>query len=152
MSSIHEKLYRSEDLSRIVFSDYISDLADRMYEAYGLSPQTVKLKKDIDRIILGIDAATPCGLIVGELLSNALKYAFPEGRQGEVRVSLREHDDEVELTVSDNGNGIPEGVDFRNTGTLGLNLVNALVRQLQGKIKLYRENGAGFQITFRRSS
>jgi two-component sensor histidine kinase len=152
MSSIHEKLYRSEDLSRIVFSDYISDLADRMYESYGLSPQTVKLKKDIDRIILGIDAATPCGLIVGELLSNALKYAFPEGRQGEIRVSLCEHDDEVELTVSDNGKGIPEGVDFRNTGTLGLNLVNALVRQLQGKIKLYRENGAGFQITFRRSS
>jgi two-component sensor histidine kinase len=151
MASIHEKLYRSEDLSRIVFSDYIADMADRMYESYGLSPHAVKLTKDIERIVLGIDAATPCGLIVGELLSNALKYAFPEGREGEIRVSLREHDDEIELTVSDNGAGIPEGLDFRNADTLGLNLVNALVRQLQGNMEVFGEHGARFQITFRRS-
>jgi PAS domain S-box-containing protein len=151
MASIHEKLYRSEDLAKIVFSDYIEDMADNMYASYGLSPHRIALKKDIEKITLGIDSATPCGLIVNELLSNSLKYAFPEDRGGEIRVSLRAHgEDEIELKVSDNGVGMPEGLDFRNTDTLGLNLVNALAGQLQGKIEINREQGTEFRITFRR--
>jgi two-component sensor histidine kinase len=89
-------------------------------------------------------------LIINELISNSLKYAFPEDREGEIKVSLCRNDKgEVELTVRDNGIGIPEDVDFRNTGTLGLNLVNALVGQLQGRIELYREGGTEFIIRFK---
>jgi PAS domain S-box-containing protein len=151
MASIHEKLYWSKDLAKIAFSEYIEDMTDNMYASYGLSPHRVVLKKDIENITLGIDTATPCGLIVNELLSNSLKYAFPEGRGGEIRVSLHTHgEDEIELIVSDNGAGMPEGLDFRNTDTLGLNLINALAGQLQGKIELNTEQGTEFRIAFRR--
>jgi PAS domain S-box-containing protein len=151
MARIHETLYQSEDFSKINFSDYIRDMADSMYMSYGLSPRKVKLIKDIERITLGADKATPCGLIVNELLANSLKYAFPEGRTGEVRVALRVNDnDEIELTVADNGVGIPDDLDFKNSDSLGLNLVTALARQLDGKIELIREQGTEFKITFGR--
>lgn len=151
MARIHEKLYKSDDLSKINFSDYISDMADSMYMSYGLSPRKVKLIKDIDRITVGVDIANPCGLIVNELLSNSLKHAFPESRSGEIRISLHTNDeDEVELTVGDNGIGMPDDLNFRETGSLGLNLVNTLVKQLKGTIELHREQGTGFLIRFRR--
>lgn len=150
MALIHEKLYRSEDLTKINFSDYISDMADNMYRSYRLSSSKVRLKKDIEQISLGIDAAIPCGLIVNELLSNSLKHAFPDGREGEIKVALRAKDkEEVELMISDNGVGMPQALDFRSTDTLGLTLINALTGQLKGKIELNREQGTEFIITFR---
>jgi two-component sensor histidine kinase len=151
MATIHEKLYRSEDLAKINFSDYISDMTDSLYRSYELSPGKVTLKKDVEKVTLGIDASIPCGLIVNELISNALKYAFPEDRKGEIKLSLRmKGRDEIELTVSDNGVGIPEGLDYRKTDTLGLNLVRDLVGQLGGIMELNREKGTEFQITFRK--
>jgi two-component sensor histidine kinase len=151
MASLHEKLYQSEDLAKINFSDYIRDMADHMFMSYGLSPHQVKLIKEIEGITLGAGTANPCGLIINELLSNSLKYAFPEGRTGEVRVVLRKNDnDEIELTVGDNGVGMPDDLDIKNTDTLGLKLVNALVSQLRGKIELNRKEGTEFRVTFRR--
>jgi PAS domain S-box-containing protein len=151
MATIHEKLYRSEDLAKINFSDYISDMTDSLYRSYELSPGKVTLKKDVEKVTLGIDASIPCGLIVNELISNALKYAFPEDRKGEIKLSLRmKGRDEIELTVSDDGVGIPEGLDYRKTDTLGLNLVRDLVGQLGGIMELNREKGTEFQITFRK--
>jgi PAS domain S-box-containing protein len=151
MALIHEKLYRSEDLAKIIFSEYIKDMIDSIFVSYRLSSRKVTLKKDIERITLGIDDAIPCGLIVNELLSNSLKYAFPEGRDGEIRVILRTNNkDKIELMIGDNGIGMPEGLDFRKPDSLGLNLVNALVRQLEGNIELCREKGTEFQITFGR--
>jgi two-component sensor histidine kinase len=151
MAIIHEKLYQSKDLGRINFRDYINDITDTMFISYGLNSHKVKLKKDIEKITLGINTAIPCGLIINELVSNSLKYAFPEGREGEIRVALRMNDkEEVELTVSDNGVGMPEELDYKKTGSLGLNLVNALIMQLRGRIELHREQGTEFQIAFRR--
>jgi PAS domain S-box-containing protein len=151
MATIHEKLYRSEDLAKINFSDYMSDMADSLYQSYGLSPGKVTLKKDVEKVTLGIDASIPCGLIVNELVSNALKYAFPEDRKGEIKLSLRmKSSDEIELKVSDNGVGIPEGLDYRKADTLGLNLVRDLVGQLGGIMELHREKGTEFKITFRK--
>ena len=150
MALIHERLYRSEDLAKINFSDYISDMAENIYRSYRLSSHKIRLKKDIGRIFLRIKAATPCGLIVNELLSNCLKHAFPDGREGEITVSLSMNDkDEIELSVRDNGVGIPEGLDFKNTDSLGMTLINALTGQLQGKIELKREKGTEFIITFK---
>ncbi len=148
MALIHEKLYRSEDLARIVFSDYIKDMMDNILGSYGIDASKVHLKRELERIILPLDTSIPCGLIVNELLSNSLKYAFPGGRLGEIRVSLRNNKGKVELMVGDDGVGLPAYLDFRNTGSLGLNIVNALVRQIRGNIELHTERGTEFLITF----
>lgn len=149
MASVHEKLYQSDDLTKILFSTYIKDMVNDIFASYGLSPR-VKLITDIEQITLGIDASIPCGLIINELITNSMKYAFPEGREGEIRVCIHAHDKGyIQLAVSDNGVGMPEGLDFRNTDSLGLNLVKDLVGQLQGKIELSRENGTGYKITFK---
>ncbi len=148
MASIHEKLYQSEDLSKIIFSDYIKDMVNNVYKSYGPGSR-IKLVTDIEKITLGIDVSTPCGLIVNELITNSMKYAFPEGREGEIRVSLHMNDkDEIKLVIADNGVGMPEELDFRNADSLGLILVNALVRQLNGKIELSRDKGTEFMIIF----
>jgi PAS domain S-box-containing protein len=151
MALIHEKLYRSKDLARIKFSDYIEDMADSIYKTYGLNFDQIKLKQNIEKTSFSIDVAIPCGLIVNELLSNSLKHAFPENREGEISVTLLTNDkDEIELTVGDNGVGMPEGLNFRHTDSLGMNLINGLVTQLQGKIELHTEKGTEFRITFAR--
>ncbi len=152
MALIHERLYHSEDLSNIDFNEYLNTMLESMFQSYGLTAETVSLRTDISGVALGIGAAIPCGLIVNELVSNALKYAFPEGRKGEVTVALRIIDnDEIALSVGDNGIGIPPGLDYRHSKTLGLNLVNALVRQLKGTIELDRDMGTEFRITFMQS-
>ena len=150
MALIHEKLYRSDDLAKINFEDYLQEILHNMLKSYGLNTKKIALITDLGNISLRIDAAIPFGLIINELVSNSLKYAFQEDRKGEIKVAIRSNDrGDVELTISDNGVGMPEDVDFRKTDSLGLNLVDALVRQLQGEIELYREKGTGFIITFK---
>ena len=108
------------------------------------------MKIDADGVILNLDTATPCGLILTELVSNSLKHAFPEGRQGEILIKL--HSDKNEtftLTFQDNGIGFPEDIDFRKTNTLGMQLVTSLVGQLKGTIELDRTKGTEFKITFK---
>ena len=103
----------------------------------------------MDDVFLGIDTAVPCGLILNELVSNSLKHAFPGGREGEIRIELRLDDDKkFTLMVSDNGVGIPKDLDFRNTESLGLQLVDTLVNQLEGTIELDRSGGTAFKTTF----
>ncbi|MGB8216969.1 MAG: CHASE4 domain-containing protein [Candidatus Methanoperedens sp.] len=150
MALIHERLYKSKDLAGINFNEYIQDLANNIFRSYGVNPSIVKLKIEADDVILNLDTATPCGLIITELVSNSLKHAFPEGRQGEVLIRL--HSDKNEtftLTFQDNGIGFPKDIDFRKTNTLGMQLVTSLVGQLKGTIELDRNNGTEFKITFK---
>ncbi|MBL7031654.1 MAG: PAS domain-containing protein [Nitrospira sp.] len=150
MALIHEDFYQSRDLANINFGDYLDRLTDRMYLSYELQHDKVKLNKDIEQVTLGIDTAIPCGLIVNELFSNSLKYAFPDEREGEIRVALSMKDKkEVELTVGDNGVGMPEDMDYKTTRSLGLNLVNALVTQLRGRLEMQTKQGTEFKISFR---
>jgi two-component sensor histidine kinase len=150
MALIHEKLYRSEDMAKVDFNDYLKDMINTMFESYGLSSRKVALKTGVEGVTFGIDTAIPCGLIINELISNSLKHSFPEDMEGEIKVALRRNDKtEVKLTVSDNGVGMPEDMDFRNTDSLGLTLVIALIKQLKGEIELYREKGTEFVITFK---
>jgi len=150
MSIIHEKLYSAKDMARFNFGIYINDMADRVFISTRPADQHIELIKDIEEITLAIDAAIPCGLILNELLSNALKHAFPEGTNGAIKVSLHINEkDEIELTVSDNGRGIPGDLDFRNTESLGLTLVTALTDQLLGTIELKKEKGTEFKLTFK---
>ena len=147
MALIHEKLYRSKDLSRINFGDYVSSLTASLAHSYIASP-AVRIRVDVRDIFLDIDMAIPCGLIINELVSNSFKYAFRDGRAGEVYISLSGNSQTYTLVVSDNGTGLPPGTDFRNTPSLGLQLVNTLVSQLEGTIELDLEKGTSFKITF----
>ncbi|MGA9140199.1 MAG: PAS domain S-box protein [Methanocella sp.] len=148
MALIHEKLYKSDDLSRISFGEYVRNLTTYLVQSYGVNPETIRLDIDSGDILLSIDRAIPCGLIVNELVSNALKYAFPGGRTGNITVSMHREGGEYTLAVGDNGIGLPPHVDYRNTSSLGLQLVNLLVNQLDGDLALSGDNGTVFSIRF----
>ena len=145
MALIHEKLYQSRTLENINFREYITDMVHGLVLSY--SDQGIALEIEADDISLGVDTAVPCGLIINELVTNALKHAFPE-RRGKITVGLY-GDGTIELVVKDDGVGIPDSIDFRNTKTLGLRLVTILAEdQLSGEITLIRDKGAEFHIIF----
>lgn len=149
MALIHERLYQSSDLSRIEFSQYLRTLASHLFHSYQVSADRVRLRLDTEEVFININTAIPCGLIVNELISNALKHAFPGGRTGEVAVELRRAEGErYLLRVSDDGVGIPAGLDFRSTETLGLQIVNTLVSQLDGAIQFGAGPGTAVAIRF----
>jgi PAS domain S-box-containing protein len=148
MAFIHEKLYRTENFSQIKFSDYVQNLAQNLIDTYELSVASVDLKCDLEEVFLNLDNAIPCGLIINELISNSLKYAFVEREKGEIQIVLKTKNNQVELKIADNGAGIPKGLDIYNTDSLGLQLVNTLVEQLEGNLKLDLEKVTSFTITF----
>ena len=149
MALIHEKLYKSKDLAKIDFPGYIESLASGLMQSYGGGSRFIELKTNVEDVIEGIGTAISCCLIITELVSNSLKHAFPEGKGGEVSIEIySEEDNKVKMIVKDNGVGLPEGIDFRNTKSLGLELVNIFVDQLQGSIDLNRSSGTVFTITF----
>ncbi|MBT4091876.1 MAG: histidine kinase, partial [Deltaproteobacteria bacterium] len=124
MALIHEKLYRSRDLARVDFNEYIKSLINSLFRSHGIDTGRIVMKVKVEDVSLGIDHAIPCGLVINELVSNALKYAFPEDRKGEISVTLRSiSEDEIELRVSDDGVGIPEDMDIGSTDSLGLEWV-----------------------------
>ena len=151
MALIHEKLYQSKDFANIDFNGYAKSIANDLIRNYAVTPDKIRLKMKIEDILLGLDHATPCGLILNELISNSLKYAFPKGG-GEIKIALRPiNDDEIELAVSDDGVGIPEGIDIGKTESLGLQLVQLLAEnQLDGEVDLDRDGGTAFRIRFRK--
>jgi two-component sensor histidine kinase len=149
MALIHDRLYRSQDLNKIDLAEYIHDLATHLVHSYGANSGTVALSVSVDDVFVGVDAAIPCGLIVNELISNSLKHAFPNGRDGEIHIVMHPgRDRELTMVVGDNGVGLPMGLDFRDTETLGLQLVNSLVAQVGGAIELHTDGGTEFKITF----
>ena len=152
MSLVHEKLYQSKNLARIDFKEYVGDMVKDLFQSYGANKGNIALNIDVKKTSLGIDSAIPCGLIINELVTNSLKYAFPEGRKGEIKISLRSpYKKAIELVVADNGIGIPEDVDFKRTKSLGLHLVTMLAEnQLHGDIKLNRSKGTEFIIKFKK--
>ncbi|MCJ7617787.1 MAG: AAA family ATPase [Desulfobacterales bacterium] len=147
MALVHEKLYQSENLSMINFAEYIQSLAGNLFRSYRAGSSVVTLKIHTGDVLVGIDTAIPYGLIINELISNSLKYAFPAGKEGEICVNLHSDNGTLTLIISDNGVGFPKDLDFRNTETLGLQLVIGLVGQLKGTIELDRSGGTEFKIT-----
>lgn len=153
MALVHEKLYRSKNLSRIELSEYVNSLAIHLFHSYNKDTNSIKLNLDVKEIALDINLAIPCGLIINELISNALKYAFPEGRKGEIGIELKpKKDNRLLLLVRDNGIGFPQDLDIRNTNTLGMQIVTLLVDQIDGVLTLRRSPGTEFKILFPKSS
>jgi len=155
MALLHEKLYQSKDLARIDFSDYVYNLTDHLFSTYHVNSNIVKIKILIEDIFLRINTAIPCGLIINELVSNSLKYAFKDISGGEIEIAFsKENETHVKnvnmykLVVKDNGVGLPADVDLKNTKTLGLRLVHSLTIQLGGATELIRDGGTEFKTTF----
>ncbi len=155
MALIHEQLYQSHTLGHIEFSEYVKSLADNLFISY--SNRNIQQKLDIESVMLNFETAMPCGLILNELISNSLKYAFPDGRAGEIKIQFcaigtdndrKSKDNLYKMIVSDDGVGIPEQVDWLSTNSLGLRLVRILTRQLEGTIEIDRSNGTQFCVTF----
>ncbi|MCZ7401195.1 MAG: PAS domain S-box protein [Candidatus Methanoperedens sp.] len=149
MALIHEKLYKSESIAQINFKEYINDIISNIFESYCIK-SNIKIDINVENFPIKIDYAVPCGLIINELVTNSLKYAFPDGRQGKIQISLKSNENNmIRLSISDNGIGIPKDMDIRKTKSLGLHLVTALAEgQLHGEIILNRETGTEFQISF----
>jgi len=150
MSLIHEILYRSEDLADIDLELYVKRLSGNLFSIFGAHSRNVRIQLDIHDVRLGINQAMPCGLILNELISNALEHAFEESEGGEISITAScSGDGHVELVVGDNGKGISEEIDIENTETLGLRLVRGLViDQLEGSLSLSREEGTRYTIRF----
>ncbi|MEH2063170.1 MAG: PAS domain-containing protein [Nostoc sp.] len=149
---IHEKLYRSDDLADIDFAQYIPDLTTHLFDSYNVSSNKIKLKIKVDNASLDIETAIPCGLIINELVSNALKYAFTDNRPGEIEVKFyQESESTLRLIIRDNGIGLPENFDSKKAKTLGITLVQGLVKQLRGKLEIDSQQGTQFKITFTNS-
>ena len=153
MALIHDKLYQTEELANIDFREYTEDLTHTLFDSYKKDGDKVSLKIDVENIFLDIDTAVPLGLIINELVTNALKHAFKNGKEGELSVSLREIDQEqLELKVCDNGIGLPENIDWKHPENLGLQIVAMLAEnQLKGKISLEKSNGTEFYISLKKA-
>jgi two-component sensor histidine kinase len=151
MAMIHEKLYRSTDVAQINMGEYIRELAVYLFQAYNASGRGIKLQLLVEDLILGIDPAVTCGVLLNELISNALKHAFPDGRGGEIRIEFQAGPDgRLTLVVADDGVGFPPGSDLYPTkSSLGLQLVHALTTQLEGTVELECQHGTRFTIKFR---
>ena len=152
ISLVHEKLYRSKDMANIDINDYINSLIKVILQSHGATTGRILVNVEHTDISFDIDKAVTCGLIVNELVSNAVKYAFPDRRSGEVRIAIHPlSDNEIELIVSDNGIGMQEDLDIKKVESLGLQLVVILSEeQLKGKIELNRTEGTEFRIKFNR--
>ncbi len=147
MAMVHEKLYRSKNLSQIDFGEYLRSIAEEVRHSIG--KEGTLLRVDAEPVMLGVDAAVPCGLIANELISNAFKHAFADKQSGLVVASFRRLTDAtLELKVEDDGIGFPAGADIFNMPSLGMSIVTSLTEQIQGTITLSRESGTRFTITF----
>jgi two-component sensor histidine kinase len=171
MALIHEELYKSSEMTTLDFASYLHKLTTNLLSSYTVDNENISLKLNLERVCLGMDTAIPLGIIVNELVSNSLKYAFEPGKKGEISISLYRSENhngmhensansraetgfkngkilQYTLVVADNGPGIPEEIDIENADSLGLKLVNVLVEQIEGHLELKRETGTEFRITF----
>ena len=150
MAFIHESLYQTKDFSSINFTEYVINLSQNLIHSYSSFDNEVKLNLDIQNVFLNLDLAIPCGLIINEIVSNALKYAFVDKREGgEITIKMNTNGDYLELRIGDNGKGLSKNIDFRNTESLGLQLVVTLTDQLSGTIELDLEKGTNYTIIFK---
>ncbi|MHB8054062.1 MAG: PAS domain S-box protein [Candidatus Aminicenantales bacterium] len=150
LSLVHEKLYRAADLTRIDLAGYIESLAGHLFQVYVVDPDKVRLVTDFQDVSLDINSAIPCGLILNELISNALKHAFPGKRKGVLTIRMkRTREDFVELHVSDDGIGLPDTFDLRDPKSFGFQIMNLLIDQLEADFAVDRKRGTTFTLKFR---
>ncbi len=148
MAFVHQRLYQHDNLKKINFGDYPETLASDIFKSYVSNPDQIILDIDTEDVALDIDTAIPLGLILNELISNSLKYAFSDGRNRRVMVKSYLKGSKYSLIVSDNGIGLPKGLDYKKSDSLGLKLIHSLSDQIGADVKLDTTNGTKFEITF----
>ena len=148
MALIHEKLYRPKDLTKINFSEYLQDLISYLSSMYRKNNHTILFNTEIDDVYINMDIAITLGLIINELVSNSLKYAFPNNLSGKVSINLHSKNENLELSVQDDGIGFPVDFDLTKNDSLGLQLVKAFTQQLKGELEIFDRNGTNVNITF----
>lgn len=148
IAMVHDKLYRSEDVASIDFSEYLHSLVGDLRVSYGTQSQQVAMSIEAENVRLGVDIAIPCGIILNELVANSLKYAFPHGRQGEIAIRLRSADGQCTMSVKDNGVGLPADLDTTGSSSLGMMIVETLATQLGGTLDVRSKGGVEFIVTF----
>ena len=153
MAFIHASLYMKKDFANVHFADYVGNIATNLQQSYSSNDKKIELKLDIPDFYMHIDDAIPCGLIINELLSNSFKYAFSDKKTGTIGLSVKNRQENVILAIWDDGKGISKNIDYKNTQSLGLQLVNSLVEQLSGKMELQSKpnEGTKFVIEFNKS-
>ena len=149
MAFIHESLYQTKNFESVNFSEYVTTLTKNLIHTYSVNTQKIKLILTLDKLYLNLDTSIPCGLIINEIISNSLKYAFPDSRDGIIFVNLRVNRNKVTIEAGDNGIGIPADFDIKQTQTLGLQLVDTLIEQINGSLVLDRTKGTKFIIDFK---
>ncbi len=146
MAYIHESLYQNKTFATIDFADYISTLSSNIIQSYAVSSDKVKLLLNTKKVMLNLDVSIPAGLILNELVTNSIKHAFSSGKSGFLSINLECQNNVVILTVSDNGVGLPDNFDHKNTNSLGLQLVNTLTEQIDGTVEFKQRVGAGTEV------
>ena len=149
MSLIHEELYSSQDFSHINLSEYIRNLTKELLTSHIGDPGRVQLTVNVEDIKMELETAIPLGLLINEIVANSVNHAFPHHHKGEIIVDLQRDGDAFILKISDDGIGIPENIDFEKAETLGFQLVNNLVNQLDGEIEMQTNNGTTFIVKFK---
>ncbi len=148
MALIHEELYAARNLVQVDYGTYIRNLVNNLFKSYAIEPDRIDPDIQVEDIRLVVDTAIPCALIINELVSNALKHAFPGDRRGRVRIVFRQEDGRYHLEVADTGVGLPPGLDILKSPSLGMKLVHVLVEQLSGTMEIRPEGGTAFIIEF----
>ena len=149
MAALHEILHSSADPCAVELDDYLSKIAQTLHHGIIDNPDRVSIEVETDSVEVHSEIAISCGLIVNELITNAVKHAFPKDRKGSVRLGLKRLDgDKVVLSVADNGVGLPEGFNIDSLGSLGMQIVSSLIKQIGGESEVISSNGTEFRITF----
>ena len=150
MALVHEQLYANGDLREVDLARHASLLAGNLFDSYGVDPARISWRANVDSLLLGVDQAIPAGLILNELISNALKHAFPDGRSGWIAIegSRVDHEGRIQLSVSDNGIGVAPGVELVRPNSLGMQIIKILTRQLKGRFEVMCGQPATFKISF----
>jgi len=149
MALLHEILYQSEDLATVDFAKYVRRMVDHLFRSYGVDQRRIRLRTELDSVGLELDDALPCALLISEVISNSLKHAFPDGRDGEVAILWQRHQaSTVSLLLSDNGVGFPSSVDWTTSRSLGLRLVRALAEQLRATLEIRSDTGTEVRLMF----
>lgn len=147
MALIHQNLYQDNNLSGIDVQDYISKLCENLFQSYNVHPQRIKLKTEIQALQLDVDTVVPVGLILNELITNSLKYGFPEEQEGVIKIIVQESNGTLQLKVYDNGVGLPDDFFTKYRETFGYKMIDAFVQKMKGELKTYSEEGTKVEIT-----
>lgn len=149
MALVHENLYRSRDLGKVDFNEYLNQLVSYLSQSYGDLSRKIDFKVNSDNVFLNVNTAIPCGMIINELVSNSLKYAFPDGRSGKICIDLSSNDDGYRLIISDNGVGLKGDLNIKESKTLGILLIETLVKQIHGRMSLDVRQGTRCEVHFK---